>query len=291
MGILETVKNLFGFGSSTVLPEEGESIPKPHQRQQTGPPPAAQRRDQVIRFVIDKLRIYQNEPANAPVGLQVLVLCGNPEEEEVYRVAVWASQPGRFQNELNRQLADHYVNLPKDWQFECAFFREQLPACTFREGNLGLVVLDAHRSAGPARRARVTVLVGQAEQPAYLLDPEQKTIFYMGRGRTSQTSSGRVRTNDLVILHEDDPAFDPQIGVGNRAVSRAHATIQFDPAKRSYRLLVDPGGLPASGNKTKLIHPNDTIERADIAGMTYPLQSGDQIELGGEVTLLFELID
>ncbi|MFD1142989.1 FHA domain-containing protein [Larkinella insperata] len=294
MGILETVKNLFGFSSSpsapsTTPPVEQERAPVAPKPRPSGPPPAAQRRNQIIRFVIEKLRAYQNEPDNAPIGLRLFVLSENTEDEEVFRVALWAGQPGKFRSELNRHLADNYITLAKDWLFEVEFFRDQLPNSTYREGNLGLVVLDLKKSDGPVQLASVRTLVGQTEQEVYALDPAQKALFYIGRGQSTQTASGRVRVNDIVILPDDAPGFDPQKGAGNGAVSRAHATIQYNPAQRKYALLVDPGGLPANGNKTKIMHPDDTIERADILGVTYPLQSGDQIELGGEVTLLFEL--
>ncbi|MGA0555298.1 FHA domain-containing protein [Larkinella sp. VNQ87] len=295
MGFLETLKNAFGFGStpsspSTHLPVENEVTPIPPKPKPAGPPPAAQRRNQVIGFVVEKLRAYQNEPDTAPMGVRLLVQCRDAEEEQVYRVALWASQPGKFRDELNRQLADNYISLPKDWRFEVDFFRDELPPCSYREGNLGLAVQDTNRSDGPVRQASVRTLVGQTEQAEYLLDPAQKTLFTIGRGPTTQTASGRVRINDIVVLDDDAPGFDPQKGAGNGAVSRAHATIRYNPGQQNYTLLVDPGGLPASGNKTKIFHPDETVDRADIAGMTYPLQHGDQIELGGAVTLLFELL-
>ncbi|GAB3319076.1 hypothetical protein GCM10027299_11290 [Larkinella ripae] len=293
MGILETVKNLFGFTATPSAPpapaERNEPATSPARPKPAGPPPAAQRRNQIIRFVIEKLRAYQNEPENAPVGLRLFVVNESAEAEEIDRVALWTNQPGKFQGELRRQLADNYISLPPNWQFTCEFFRDALPDSTYREGNLGLNVLDNKKPDGPAQGATLKTLVGQTEQAEYGLDPAQKTSFYIGRGQSTQTSSGRVRTNDIVILPDDDPGFDPQKGAGNGAVSRAHATIQYNPAQRKYTLLVDPGGLPASGNKTKIMHPDDTIERADIPGMTYPLQDGDQIELGGSVTLLFTL--
>lgn len=300
MSLLEKIKNIFGFAPSeqqrpeptpTYTPtERKESAPVIPKPMPTGPPPAAQVREQVMRFVIGKLRAYQNEPDTAPVGLRLSILCTTPEDEDLYRVVLWASQPGKFQAELHRQLADNYISLPKNWQFDYAFFANELPNTTYQEGCLGLVVVDQSKPDTSPLLARVVALVGQTEQDEYILDSAQKTTFCIGRGHTTQTSSGRVRTNDIVILNDDDPGFDPQKGAGNGAVSRAHATIRYDAIQKRYALLVDPGGLPAGGNKTKLMHPNNSIDRADIAGLSYPLQSGDQIELGGEVMLLFELL-
>jgi hypothetical protein len=290
MSLLEKVKNLFGFTPAEQQSNEpNEPVPATSKSAPTGPPPAAQLREQVMRFIVGKLRAYQNEPDTAPIGLRLFVLCTNSEDEELYRVALWTNQSGKFQAELTRQLADNYITLPKNWQFDYAFFTDTLPDATYREGNLSLFVVDKSKTDSSPLLARITALVGQMEQTDYILDSTKKTTFYIGRGRNTQTASGRVRTNDIVLLNDDDPGFDPQKGSGNGAVSRAHATIRYDMIQNRYALLVDPGGLPAGGNKTKLIHPNDAIERADIAGMSYPLQNGDQIELGGEVLLLFEL--
>ncbi|RYC69857.1 FHA domain-containing protein [Spirosoma sordidisoli] len=298
MSLLENLKNWFGFGSpgsrptatlttESPLPDKpvaAHPVPAP-----AGPPPAAQRREQLIRFIVSKLRIYQNEPDTVPVGIRLGILSSDPEEQALYKVALWASQPGKFQQELSRQLADNYITLPKNWLFDYTFFADELPASTYRDGNISLFIVDSSKPDDTPVLGKLITLVGQTRQPEYLLDPTRQTSFCIGRGQTTQTNSGRVRTNDIVIVNDDDPDFDAQRGKGNGAVSRAHASIRYDSVQRRYALLVDPGGLPASGNKTKIIHPDDTIERADIATLVYPLQSGDQIELGGEVLLLFEL--
>lgn len=268
-----------------VLPEE-----EPAKPVWQGPPPAGQRRDQLLRFIVDKLRPYQNEPDNAPIGITLCIVSANPEEDEINRVALWSNQPGKFQKELSRQLADNYISLAKDWRFDYAFYPDTLPETTYREELLGLIVQDGSTISKTPLRARIVALSGQTEQAEYILDPMQQNSYCIGRGHSTQTVSGRIRTNDIVILNDEDPGFDPQRGAGNGAVSRSHATIRYDATRQYYSLLVDSGGLPASGNKTKIFHPDNSLERADIAGMGYPLQHGDQIELGGAVTLLFEVI-
>ncbi len=299
MSLLNKLKTLFGFTSSEVPtppapPAESAKRDVPTHVQATrepaGPPPAGLQRERVIRFIVRKLRAYQNEPDTAPIGLRLGILCKNPEEEELYRVVLWANQPGKFQEELIRQLADNYISLPRNWPFEYSFFTDELPVASFQEGNLSLTIIDKSKPDIVPVQARITTLLGQTEHDEYLLDSTQATTFFIGRGHTTQAASGRVRINHIVLLNEDDPGFDPAKGAGNRAVSRAHATIRCDTAQRRYVLMVDPGGLPASGNKTKIIHPDDRVERADIPGVGYPLASGDQIELGEGVVLLFEFL-
>lgn len=295
MSLLDTIKNLFGFTPNaapqatrlSVQPLESAEIAKPVSQ---GPPPAGQRRDHLLGFIVDKLRPYQNEPDNAPVGITLCIVSANPEEDEINRVALWSSQPGKFQQELNRQLADNYIKLARNWRFDYAFYPDTLPETTYRDNYLGLIVQDGSTMSETPLLARVVTLSGQTEQAEYLLDPTLKNSYGIGRGHSTQTTSGRIRTNDIVILNDEDPGFDPQRGKDNGAVSRAHATIRYEATRRQYSLLVDAGGLPASGNKTKIFHPDNGMERADIAGMGYPLQHGDQIELGGAVTLLFELV-
>jgi hypothetical protein len=270
MSLFDSVKNLFGFTptrpTQPVEPDaSAETVAETPKPVSQGPPPAGQQRDRWL-----------------------CILSSNAEEEEVYKVALWSSQPGKFQRELSRQLADNYIKLPADWRFEYAFYSEELPTVMYREGAIGLIVQDSSKPDTSPLLARLVTLMGQTEQAEYRLDPSQKTTFCIGRGHSSQTTSGRVRTNDIVILNEDDPGFDAQRGAGNGGVSRAHASIRYDAVRRQYSLLVDAGGLPSSGNKTKIVHPDERMERADIPGMGYPLQSGDQIELGGAVTLLFE---
>lgn len=294
MSFFDKIKNLFGFTpahpepplrASEVTPPKQEAVKRSH----SGLPPAAELRDELLRFLIVKLRTFQNEPTNAPAKVKLYIRCADPEDQTLFNVALWNNQPGRFQKELQRQLADNYITLAENWEFDWAIHPDELPETTFREGNLGLLVLDNSRAEGPVRKARVAALTGQTEHEEYRLDPVHKTSWCIGRGHTTQTATGRVRTNDIVFLNEGDTGFSPEKGEGNGAVSRAHASIQYNAARNRYALLVDPGGLPSSGNKTKIIHPDDHIERADIPGMAYPLEDGDQIELGGEVVLLFEL--
>lgn len=310
MSLLDSLKQAFGFGPAQPAPTPADSpmpaaeqplpaagglppaspAPQPAPGAPAGLPPAGQLRERLLRFVLDALHPYQNEPDNAPIALRLAILAPAPDETELYRVALWAAQPGKFQRELSRQLADQYIQLPPDWQFDYTFYTDALPDTSVRSGNLGLQI-EGRRAAGAAPQlARLTTLVGQTEHDTYTLDPSRQTSYCIGRGQQAQTTAGRVRHNDIVILNDDDPAFDPARGTVNGAVSRAHAHIAYDPKRHRYSLLVDAGGLPASGNKTKVFHPNDTMERADIAGMSYPLDHGDQIELGGAVMLLFELV-
>ena len=308
MPFLQNLKNAFGLSPTkppTAPPDDAKSValaePKPTPATSARPaapglPPAEQKRTELIRFVAEALRSYQNEPGTAPKSLKLCVLAETPADETLCQVAVWSSEPGKFQRELNRQLVNQYIQLPKNWTLMINFFRDELPAtCTVRQGKMGLL-LPAMKADLPTallsvqQLARLETLAGQTEQPVYQLDPAEKNQYCIGRGQTAQTPSGRIRTNDIVFLADDDPALDPEQADTNGAVSRFHATIRYQTDRQRYVLMADTGGLPASGNKTKILHTDDTVTRADIADMAYPLRPGDQIELGGTAKLLFDLL-
>lgn len=296
----DKLKQLFGLGDPRpTLPTPNQPPPSSSNvaSPETAPmpaatsalPPTAQKRDAVVRFIVEKLSPYANETDNAPIGLRLWALCPNAETEELMRAVLYASQPGQFADELSRHLANQYIQLEPGWTFEWQLVHETLPSdATYRQSDLGLQIIHRPAPVQASSRVRLRALVGQTAEESYVLDPAQKTDYCIGRGHTGPTATGRVRTNDIVFLDADDPAFDPSRGEPNLTVSRQHASIRYDAAQRRYKLFADTGGLPTSGNKTKILHANDTVERADIPGIGYPLSPGDQIELGGEAKLSVE---
>ena len=290
MAFLTNLKQAFGLTTSPApTPADvtpADSTPAPVQ---SGLPSTPRQRELLYGFIVEKLEAYSSETEGLPTGLTLWICCADTAEEDRMNVALYANQPGHFQQELSRHLADHYIRFAPDWRFRWQFVRDALPAdCTYRQGNLGLEVIRP--ATEKPLRAQLRVLTGQTAEGSYVLDPAVQTEFRIGRGQMVQTASGRVRTNDIAFLDAGEPGFDPERGEPNLSVSRQHATIRYDAATRQYRLLADAGGLPANGNKTKILRANDTTERADLPGVGYVLGSGDQIELGGEAKLLLELI-
>ena len=289
MTFITNLKQFFGLGpppaDAPPTPVVADSEPVSTR---SGMPPTPQQRETVYRFIVEKLAAYSNETDGLPTGLKLWVLCADTAEEDRMAVALYAGQPGAFQAELSRHLADQYIRLAPDWQFTHQFVRDALPAaCTYRQGNLGLDVIRP--ATEKPLQVRIRTLTGQTTEDSYLLDPAVQTEFRIGRGQMVQTASGRVRTNDIAFLDAGEPGFDAGRGEPNLSVSRQHATIRYDATGRRYRLLADAGGLPANGNKTKILRADDTTERADLPGVGYVLAPGDQIELGGEAKLLLEL--
>ncbi|MEZ0483886.1 FHA domain-containing protein [Fibrella aquatica] len=301
MAFIDNLKQLFGLGTypandqSSAAEAAGKVPVAPVPVANTpasslsGMPTTPRQRENMYRFIVEKLAVYASETNGLPIGLTLWVRCADTAEEERMAVALYATQPGHFQAELSRHLADQYISLAPDWTFNWQFIRDDFPnTCTYQQGNLGLEV--THQSAGKPLKIRIRTLTGQTSQTLYVLDPTQQTEFRIGRGRTVETASGRVRTNDIAFIDPGEPGYDAVRGEPNQSVSRQHATIRYDAANRRYRLTADAGGLPANGNKTKILRADDTIERADLPGVGYAIAAGDQIELGGEANLLLEAI-
>lgn len=294
MSFINNLKQLFGLGappvetkpvsSSMSAPVTSKPAPTP-----SGMPSTPKQREKIIKFVVEKLSAYSSETEALPTGLVLWIRCDDSADKDRMDVALYVSQPGHFQQELSRHLADHYIQLAPDWKFSWQFIPDELPAnCTYQWGNLGLEVIRP--SLEKPLQVRVRALTGQTVDASYVLDPTIQTEFRLGRGQMVQTASGRVRTNDIAFIDADEPGFDAMRGEPNLSVSRQHATIRYEADKRRYCLMADAGGLPANGNKTKILRTNDTIERADLPGVGYVLNPGDQIELGGEAKLLLELV-
>lgn len=287
MSFTKNLKQFFGLGTPTT---DAPPTPIPTNSgppTRSGLPTTPRQREVLYQFIVEKLAAYANEKEGLPTGLTLWVRCADTAEEDQMAVALYAGQPGHFRSELSRHLADQYIRLAPGWQFNYQFVRDALPAtCTYRQDNLGLEVIRP--ALNQPLRARLRTLTGQTAEESYLLDPTVQTDYRIGRGRMVQTASGRVRTNDIAFLDAGEPGFDPERGEPNLSVSRQHATIRYDAAERRYRLLADAGGLPANGNKTKLLRANDTVERVDLPGVGYVLAPGDQIELGGDAKLLLE---
>lgn len=290
MAFIDTLKQFFGLGTPPVdaqtPPATNTSIPAPTP---SGMPTTPRQRENLYRFIVENLAAYASETDGLPTGLTLWVRCSDTAEEDRMAVALYATQPGHFRAELSRHLADQYIRLAPDWTFSWQFVHDALPAdCAYQQGNLGLEVIRP--SSGKPLQLRVRTLTGQTSQTFYILDPAQQTDFRIGRGRTVETASGRVRTNDIAFLDSGEPGFEAGRGEPNSSVSRQHATIRYDATTRRYRLMADAGGLPANGNKTKILRADDTVERVDLPNVGYLLSPGDQIELGGEAKLLLEAV-
>jgi pSer/pThr/pTyr-binding forkhead associated (FHA) protein len=251
-------------------------------------PPAPEKREEIIRFIIHALRPYVNETNTGIKGIKLYILCKSKEEETLSNIALYADRPNLFKTEeLQRKLSDNYISPDPGWFFEFMLVRDKLPDCMFIQHSLGLDVVKSGQLTGNITIAGVTAISGQLETEEYVLDPKKKQKYTIGRSKAPILPSGALHTNDIVFIHKDEPGFDPLKGANNAYVSRNHAIIFYNAEQRSYFITADKGGVPDSDNKTKLFTTSGQVIRLDIAGASHEIHDGDQIELGGNARLLF----
>jgi pSer/pThr/pTyr-binding forkhead associated (FHA) protein len=276
--------------TDSVLPAPADEslATEPVQVAKSTLPPAPKKREEIIQFILNALHPYIDEKNTGIIGLALYVLCTNEEEEELAKVALYVDRTDKFKNdELKRKLINHYIELPQNWYFEIHLCKETLPDFKLKQGNYGLNIVTNQHDIKPTALAKLTVLAGQTDKETYLLNAAEKQRYHIGRGRSPQLSSGRMHINDIVFLGKEEAAYDAIKGASNPFVSRNHAIINYDIAEGRFFLYADKGGLPESGNKTKIFKAGNRIERLDIDGVAHALEDGDQIELGGEARLLF----
>ncbi len=279
-GLVEEKEEVVGEPSTTVREEKPVSFV----------PATPMKRDAIIRFIIQTLNPYVDEKSMSVAGLRFYIVCAGQEQEEAARIALYTDKPGMFKTEqLERKLLNHFIQLEPDWFFEYHLLKDELPEGCIQQGNMGLKVIRAgDRVVEKYSIACLQVLVGQAEQFEYVLDPHTQLRFNIGRSKTPQLSTGKVQLNDIVFLAAGDPGFDEVAGRANLHVSRNHACIVYDPKTDKFLLYPDKGGLPDSGNKIKVHTADDKIKNLNMYGIAHQLQEGDQIELGGEAILRFK---
>jgi hypothetical protein len=93
-----------------------------------------------------------------------------------------------------------------------------------------------------------------------------------------------------VIAGDEWEQLTPEELKMNMHVSRAHASIICEPGK-GFALKVLPGGTPFKNNRTRILRTGREPVDANNTAIAYPLENGDQVELGKSVILSFEIVD
>ncbi|WP_336518320.1 hypothetical protein [Pollutibacter soli] len=253
-------------------------------------PAAYAKREELIRFILKGLLPYVDEKTRPIAGLRVYYKISDALEMQIRKVALHLDEPVVFQQEyLERKLQNHFIPLDHVWLYEYAAVKDDFPENIFIENDFGLEVL--HRGqvgTGPYLTAKLTILRGLAEKKVYQLNPAEQLRFNIGRSKNPKLPSGKIQHNDIAFLEKSEIAAENEQGRYNQHISRNHAYIRFNPQSNKYMLYPDNGGLPENGNKVK-IHSGDNIKWLSIANVGHELHNGDQIELGGEALIQFNV--
>ncbi|WP_462264756.1 FHA domain-containing protein [Mucilaginibacter sp.] len=236
-------------------------------------------RHALLRFVKDELQKAEGGEGSYIKGL-LLFITAPDEDKHLYEAAVYAEEPDRFKEEIQKIADDYALGLPDSWTLEIdaendcppeAVKAPHLDAALFIKTNKHFIQHTA--------TAYIRVLNGEAVQQEYTLTSGIKKVN-IGRDKKAQAADGFFRTNQIAFPSE---AAHP----ANKYISRQHAHVEWNNEAACFVLYADEGGVPPR-NKIK-IRPagGDEPVKLHSAEIGHHLAEGDQIILGESAVIEF----
>lgn len=248
---------------------------------------AIDNRDQAVRMIVGSFRSATGTNSRDFANLTILI----PYKETTYNPLLHAWADDRFIDDLRRELDNALLSAVGASKIELKPIHvseietdachEVVPETIYVKWSSDVV-----RKETPVVRASVMAVEGTGSivEAEYILDSSVKMVYHIGRGIISRRD-GTLRRNDIVIR---DNESDPQLADLNSRVSSAQADIVVCNGR--FCLRASSGGCRSKGGApTKLIRDDRVTELTDTSAM-FPLESGDLIELGKSLTLLFTVI-
>jgi hypothetical protein len=235
-------------------------------------------RSALLQFIKELLQRVEGGEGSNIKGLFLYINC-TEEEKHLYEAALYHDLPGKFKEDEVQKIADDFaISLPRNWTFETIFSADPPPEAIKARNLDAALLISTYRSPAAQKEATayINVLNGVAEKPRYQIN-SAKGKFNIGRGPAVQTADGFFRKNYIAFSDQDE---------NNRAVSRQHAHIEWDPAAGSFYLYADEGGIPPK-NKIKVRTSSGAPVKLMTTQLGHRLEEGDQVILGETVALEF----
>jgi len=209
-----------------------------------------------------------------------LFIAAPDSEKHVYEAAVYAAEPGRLKNEIQKIADDYALDLPATWALDISHLAE-LPAEAIRVkgADAGLFVRTKDNTIKKSATAFIRILSGEAEKKTYRLESTDGKIN-IGRDKNVQTADGFFRLNQIAFPGEVSNEI-------NKYISRQHAHVEWNNDTGSFMLYADEGGVPPF-NKVK-VRPGsgDTLNKLISTQIGHRLDEGDQVILGEGAVIIF----
>jgi hypothetical protein len=237
-------------------------------------------RNTLLQFIKEQLQKTEGGEGSNITGLYLFIQC-NEEEKYLYEAAVFYDTPGKFKNEEIQKIADDYaIALPASWIMEISFNGDTPPEAIKSKAIDVALLVSTFRNPVLHKEvaAYINVLNGEAEKERYMIHSSRGKIN-IGRGASVQTADGFFRKNFIAFNDSDS-------NEKNRAVSRQHAHIEWDPVIGSFFLFADEGGVPPN-NKIKVRATGGDPVKLMTTKTGHRLQEGDQVILGESAVLEF----
>lgn len=254
---------------------------------------AIDKREFIVKEFLKKFK--SSTGTDSPYVKDLVVIAVRDDDNDDMTQYDWAGN--RFEEELKRELANAFLSSigssslcvelkPKSEIIDCLCLIEN--KVYYKWGKLKNST-DTSLSNEQYKRVTATISIfdgnGSLQEDSYILDSDSKTIYHIGRGKSSR-KEGKYRINNIVI---NDNEVHQELRNLNLHVSSAHADIVF--INGNYYLRAAVGGCRAlGGSPTKIIRNENVIEMRNTT-LLYLLEDGDILELGKNVLLLFSLTD
>lgn len=236
-------------------------------------------RESILRFIKDELQKVEGGEGSHIKGMHIFIMCAQ-DQMHVYESAVYAEEPKRFKEEIQKIADDFAISLPDNWMIETTF-TDTLPAEAIKSAQLdaALFIKTNKHALQKSGNAYIRVLSGEAEKGEYEISSSSGKIR-IGRERKAQDSNGFFRMNTIAFPGDSQNEC-------NKYISRQHAHIEWNNDAGVFILYADEGGVPPH-NKIKIQSAIDEEQiKLNSTEIGHTLQEGDQIILGESAVLEF----
>ena len=236
-------------------------------------------RDKLLRAIKNELKKAEGGEGHSIKGIYVFV-GDSKNEQHIYEAVVYANEPERFKNEIQKIADDFDLGLPDNWILE-TLFNEDFPqeAIPVEGLKCALFIRTKDHSIQKSGEAFIHILNGEAEKPEYKLTSADGKLN-IGREKRVQVEDGFFRLNHIAFPGESN-------NEANKYISRQHAHIEWDNDNGCFMLYADSGGIPP-GNKIK-IRPaaGENLVKLNSTHIGHRLEEADQVILGDKAVFEF----
>jgi len=236
-------------------------------------------RHALLQFVKQQLQKAEGGEGGNIKGV-CLYINTTDAEIHVYEAAVYANEPQKLRDEIQRMADDYAVELPANWSLDITF-DEEIPGEAIKAPNIDVAffVKTGKHFIKQSATAYIRALSGETLEPEYTLHSGDSKIN-IGRDKKTQSDEGYFRTNHIAFPSESTLKE-------NKYISRQHAHIEWSNDAGSFMIFADEGGVPPR-NKVKVrSEANEQITKLHATHIGHQLQEGDQVILGESAVLEF----
>src|SRR6185503_11043482 len=233
----------------------------------------------ILKAVKQELQKAEGGEGKNIKGIELFIAAPD-NEKHVYEAAVYAEEPARLKNEIQKIADDYALELPAAWTFDISYLAE-LPAeaTPVKGAHAALFIRTKDNTIRKSATAFINILSGEAEKKSYRLEStDGKTNI--GRDKNVQTADGFFRVNQIAFPGEGKNEI-------NKYISRQHAHIEWSNDTGSFMLYADEGGVPPA-NKVKVRSASsETLNKLISTQIGHRLDEGDQVILGDGAVIVF----